>query len=86
MKRTNIYLEEEQLRLLKHIAIEEGQSFTAVVRHALQDFLARYPGRPLPETSPAAWSQPRKQRLDAGFQPTKAGLPAAYEEEVSAPL
>jgi hypothetical protein len=42
MKRTNIYLEEEQLRLLKYIAVEEGRSFTQLVRQALEEFLERY--------------------------------------------
>src|SRR6059036_3884792 len=42
MKRTNIYLAEEEPRLLKHIAVEEGCSFTALVRQALQEFLKRY--------------------------------------------
>ena len=46
MKRTNIYLEEDQLRLLKHIAVEEELSFTELVRNALQQFLESYEGTP----------------------------------------
>jgi hypothetical protein len=46
MKRTNIYLEEEQLRLLKHIAVEEDLSFTELVRKALQQFPEAYAERP----------------------------------------
>ena len=42
MKRTNIYLEEDQLRLLKHIAVEEGRSFTELVRLAIFEFLNNY--------------------------------------------
>ena len=42
MKRTNIYLEEDQLRLLKHIAVEEGRSLTELVRQVLQEFLKQY--------------------------------------------
>ncbi len=41
MKRTNIYLEEEQSRLLRHLAIEEGRSFTDIVREALASYLAQ---------------------------------------------
>ena len=41
MKRTNIYLQEDQSRLLRHLAIEEGRSFTDVVREALEEYLAR---------------------------------------------
>jgi hypothetical protein len=41
MKRTNIYLDEEQDRLLRRLSIEEGRSFTAIVREALDQYLAR---------------------------------------------
>ena len=41
MKRTNIYLDEEQARVLRHLAIEEGRSFTDVVREALNAYLAQ---------------------------------------------
>lgn len=48
MKRTNIYLDEDQARLLRHLAIEEGRSFTDLVREALNAYLA---GRGLASTS-----------------------------------
>lgn len=41
MKRTNVYLDEEQARLLRHLAVQEGRSFTDLVREALNAFLAR---------------------------------------------
>jgi predicted transcriptional regulator len=41
MHRTNIYLEEEQLRALKHLAAEERQSVANLVREAVDDYLAR---------------------------------------------
>lgn len=41
MKRTNVYLDEEQARLLRHLAIEEGRSFTDLVREALNGYLAQ---------------------------------------------
>jgi hypothetical protein len=42
MQRTNIYLEEEQLRALKHLAAEERQSVADLVRAAVDDYLARH--------------------------------------------
>jgi hypothetical protein len=41
VKRTNIYLDEEQARLLRHLAVEEGRSFTDLVREALNSYLAQ---------------------------------------------
>jgi hypothetical protein len=41
MKRTNVYLDEEQARVLRHLAIEEGRSFTDLVREALTGYLAQ---------------------------------------------
>jgi hypothetical protein len=41
VKRTNIYLDEEQDRLLRHLSVEEGRSFADVVREALNEYLAR---------------------------------------------
>lgn len=41
MKRTNIYLDESQARLLRHLAVEEGSSFTAIVRQAINEYLER---------------------------------------------
>lgn len=41
MQRTNIYLEERQLRALKHIAAEERQSVADLVRCAVDAYLAK---------------------------------------------
>lgn len=41
MKRTNIYLDEAQARLLRHLAVERDSSFTAVVRQAINEYLER---------------------------------------------
>lgn len=41
MHRTNIYLDDEQLCLLKHVAAEEGKSMADVVRLAVDLYLAR---------------------------------------------
>jgi hypothetical protein len=41
MQRTNIYLEDEQLRALKHLAAEQRQSVADLVRAAVDDYLAK---------------------------------------------
>ena len=51
MKRTIIYLGEEQACALRHGAIEEGRSFTDLVREALNAYLAK---RGLASTSPVS--------------------------------
>jgi len=40
MQRTNVYLSEEQLRLLKHLAAEDRQSVATLVREAVDSYLA----------------------------------------------
>jgi len=39
--RTNIYLDEEQTRALKHLAAEEGSSVAELVRRAVDVYLAQ---------------------------------------------
>jgi hypothetical protein len=39
MQRTNIYLGEDQLRLLKHLAAEENKPVAHLVRQAVDQFL-----------------------------------------------
>ena len=41
MRRTNIYLDDDQLRALKHLAAEQQQSLAILVRRAVDEFLAR---------------------------------------------
>ncbi len=41
VQRTNVYLEEDQLRALKHLAAEERQSVADLVRQAVDAYLAR---------------------------------------------
>lgn len=41
MRRTNIYLDDDQLRALKHLAVEEQQSLAVLVRRAVDEFLAQ---------------------------------------------
>jgi Arc/MetJ-type ribon-helix-helix transcriptional regulator len=41
MQRTNIYLEDDQLRLLKHLAAEQRQSVADLVRRAVDLYLSQ---------------------------------------------
>src|SRR5690242_1932920 len=78
MKRTNIYLDEDLDRHLRHYAIEQQRSFTDVVRQALEEFAAREgiaddprvtpPRRTLPD---AEWSA----RMDALLQQVHSRIP-----------
>lgn len=43
MQRTNIYLDERQLRALKHLAAEERKSVATLVRRSVDAYLARHP-------------------------------------------
>ena len=40
MQRTNIYLDEDQLRILKHLSAEENKSVADLVRQAVDNFLS----------------------------------------------
>ena len=84
MKRTNIYLEEDQLRLLKHIAIEEGQSFTELVRQALQEFLDRYKKNPKRAPSQEEWNRRLEQLLARMQQRTRDFKPEEIEADITA--
>ncbi|MBI4305369.1 MAG: ribbon-helix-helix protein, CopG family [Chloroflexi bacterium] len=77
MRRTNIYLDEDQLRALKHVAAEERESVAALVRRAVDAFLAdRFKDR-------ADWGQ----RLDALVRRIQSRLPAAVtSEEIGADI
>ena len=41
MQRTNIYLDDDRLQVLKHLAAEERQSVAVLVRRAVDDYLAK---------------------------------------------
>lgn len=84
MKRTNIYLEEDQLRLLKHIAVEEGRSFTELVRQALQEFLGRYPQKTKRAPSTEEWNRRLEQLLARVRQRTSAFSPEEIEADITA--
>jgi hypothetical protein len=72
LTRTNVYLDDDELRKLEHIAVEEGLSFTELVRRALSVFADAYRREGLPPEI-TGWGQlgfstsgiPRKTRKDA---------------------
>jgi predicted transcriptional regulator len=79
MKRTNIYLDEAQARLLRHLAVEQDTSFTAVVRQAINEYLERnnldvtaLVRGPDYSISDEAWHA----GMDAALQRIRAGVPA----------
>lgn len=83
MKRTNIYLEEDQLRLLKHIAVKEGRSFTELVRQALQEFLACYQQNTKRVPSRDEWNRRLEQLLARVRQQTSAFFPEEIEADIT---
>ena len=84
MKRTNVYLDEEQARTLRHLAVEEGRSFTDLVREALDEYVSRrglnsivHAIPPRETISPAEW----RARFLAALDQVHAGAPAPDESE-----
>ena len=65
MQRTNIYLDEEQIRALKYLAVEEDKSLADLVREAVDRLLA--------ERGAARTDWPA--RLDALLQRMRERLP-----------
>jgi hypothetical protein len=76
MQRTNIYLEEQQLKTLKHLAAEERSSVATLVRKAVDDYLARR----LAER--ADWSA----RFDDLLARMRSRLPDVPPEEIEADI
>ena len=84
MKRTNIYLDDEQLRLLKHIAVEEGSSFTELVRRALQQFLKSHAEHANGSSSEKNWNQRLERLLTRVHERTLISSPDEVEADVTA--
>jgi hypothetical protein len=85
MKRTSIYLEEEELKLLKHLAVEEEASLAELVRRAVRWYLATAAGRirPAPRVlSDQEWSK----RLDELLAAIRSRLPAVLPEKIEADI
>lgn len=71
MQRTNIYLSEDQLRLLKHLAAEDHQSVATLVRQAVDSYLSER------LTDDEAWNQ----RLTQALAHLRGRIPAAITPE-----
>ena len=85
MKRTSIYLEEEELKLLKHLAVEEEASLAELVRRAIRWYLATAAGRvrPAPQRlSDQEWDR----RLDELLASIRSRLPEVPPEEIEADI
>ena len=61
MKRTNIYLDENLDRLIRFLAVQQGRSFTDIVREALNDY-AKGQGFPDPSRVRAPLVMTKQQR------------------------
>ncbi len=61
MKRTNIYLDEDLDRLIRYLAIQQGRSFTDIVREALNDY-AKAQGFPDPSRVRAPLPMTKQER------------------------
>jgi hypothetical protein len=83
MKRTNIYLDEDELRLLKHIAVEEGCSFTDLVRQALQEFLENHQQKTKRSSTKEEWNQRLDQLLTRVRKRTSTFLPEDIEADIT---
>jgi predicted nucleotidyltransferase len=84
LQRTNIYLREEQLRALKHLAAEERHSVADLVRAAVDDYLAKH------LADGAVWREQLdalvervQSRVPVEISPTKSSLDAsaAHDED-----
>jgi hypothetical protein len=83
MKRTNIYLQDDELRTLKHIAVEEGLSFTELVRRALaafSDAYRKHGGPPWEERLDELLTRVRERTEPYGADETEREISAASTE------
>jgi hypothetical protein len=71
MRRTSIYLDDDQLRALRHLAVEEQQPVSELVRRAVDRFLAERL-RDQPD-----WGE----RLDALMRRIQSRIPADVTAE-----
>ena len=77
MQRTNVYLDEEQLRLLKHLAAEDRQSVATLVRQAIDSYL----------TARLAHDQMWDRHLAQLLERVRARVPASIPpEEIEADI
>ena len=84
MKRTNIYLQEDQLRVLKHLAVEEGRSFTDMVRQALDEFVSRRRRKRTTFLASGEWARRLDQLLARVRRRTQAYSGQEIERDITA--
>ena len=96
MKRTNVYLDEEQDRLLRDLSAQEGRPLTEIVREALGEYLERRgirsssraagPQRSIPDDEWGDRFQAVLKRIREGMRPgtsaeeIEAEITTAWEE------
>ena len=82
MQRTNIYLDERQLRTLKHIAAEKRSSVATLVREAVDAYLdqQRADDRVWMETVDELWRGVRERSADISPDEIEAEVTAARDE------
>lgn len=79
MRRTNVYLDEDQLRALKRLAAEEDQSVAAIVRDAVDIYLIKR------AKSDAAWHEQMNALLDRVQSRIPPGItPEEIEADITA--
>ena len=77
MQRTSVYLDEEQLRALRHLAAEERHSVADLVRRAVDAYLAQR------LTDDMLW----RERFDQLFERVRSRVPADISpEEIEADI
>lgn len=81
MKRTNIYIDEELDRILRHYAVEQNRSFTDVVRQALKDFVTKEGIRASSTTLRPPPSSDWRTEMEALLAEVRAGIPADVSPE-----
>ena len=90
MKRTSVYLDEEQARQLRRLAGENGRSFAAMVREALGEYLERRGAGPIARVTAPPRQIPEDEwqaRWDAVLQRLRAGVPSDMSpEEIEAEI
>ena len=90
MKRTAIYLDDERARRLRELAADECRPLTAIVRDALDEYLARRGTEQVTPVSEPRGQLPTDQRqaqLLAALQRFRAGIdPSWTPEEIEADI
>ena len=82
MKRTNIYLDEHLDRLLRYLALEQGRSFTDLVREVLLDYVKRE-GFPDPSLVTPPQRSVRDSEWRASFLDALARIQASVPEDMT---